>query len=205
MKNRSYIAILFLLVFTAMLPVSLTAEENQEETSYRYDTGDNLFFFSAGPYLPLFVLAPNSDPFFRDITDNSYLGGNASMGFEAFLNHSISLGVELGYTFSYAKNGNLYTAVPLNGTISYYLLSGDLDIPLTLGAGIIYNSYDDRSYLSPLYLRPEIGMIWNFNDNWGLGFDLGYWFVPEIYFGANASETAISNSASMKLTLQYKQ
>jgi hypothetical protein len=210
--KRSVYHISILLVCLMLSAGSLYAQSESDAEitdsqgiSYRYDTGDTMFTFDAGPYLPLFVLLPEGDTFYNAITDNTYLGGNASMGFEAFLNRRVSLGFELGFTFSYAKDDTLYTAVPFLGNLSYYALQGDIDIPLTLGVGVIYNSYGKQSYLSPFFLKPEIGVIWNFNDNWGLGVDTSYWFVPEIYTGDNSHKTALYNAVSAKLSLQYRQ
>ncbi len=206
MNLRKHILFLALLI-CLITPFALYAEESEQTNpvSYRYDTGDQLFFFDAGLYRPLFILAPGQNSVYESIIDNTYLGGNASMGFEAFYNHQVSFGVEIGYTFSYAKDNNLYTAVPLSANVSYYLLQGDIDLPISLGAGIVYNSFADESYLSPIFLKPQIGLVWNFNDNWGVGLDLDYWFVSEFYMGDNAEKTTYLNSASARITLQYKQ
>ena len=200
---------LALLVLAALLltvPFSLAAAETDQAdpaAAFRYDTGDQLFFFDAGLYRPLFVLS--SAEGFDPVLDNTYFGGNAGMGFEAFLNHNVSLGAEISYTFAYAKDNNLYTSVPLSASLSYYLSQGTIDLPISLGAGVVYNSFADQSYLSPIFLKPQVGLFWNFNENWGVGIDLDYWFVPEFYTGTNADKTAYLNSASVRLALQYMQ
>lgn len=204
-KHHSLLLALMLILLFQMTYLSAEQNVGAETGTYRYDTGDNLFFFTAGPLQPLFVLSPAQDPVFESLFDNMYLGGNASMGFEAFFNRQSSLGFEIGYTFAYSKDNTLYTAVPLAAQVNHYLLQGTLDLPIGIGAGLIYNSYGERSYLSPFFLKPEIGLIWNFNENWGIGVDLSYWFVPEIYTGDQADDTAYLSSASAKFSLQYRQ
>ncbi len=211
MRSRNILFILLLMLLIAFPAHMLLAQEaaNQDQMSsetpsaaYRFDQGDQLYFFDAGPMIPLFIYTPNSTPTMSSGT--MYVGGTASMGFEAFMNHRTSFGLEIGYTFAYSIDHTLYTSIPFLCNISYYLSQGELDLPITLGAGAIYNKYDEEFYFGSV-VKPELGIIWNFNDNWGIGTDISYWFIPELYFGENADKTAFGNMLSTKITLQYKQ
>jgi hypothetical protein len=201
--NKRLAAAAFLLLFLSAFPL-FSQEESEVRTpvAYRFDQGDQMYFFNAGPILSLFIWTPDqSEPI--EMYPLS-LGGTASMGFEAFFNHTLSIGAEIGYSFAFARDNNLYTSVPLVANLSYYALSGSVDIPLTLGLGVVYNKYKDSGAFTPI-VKPEVGVIWNFNDNWGLGVDMSYYFIPEFKFGTFSDQTAFNNSGSVKLSLQYKQ
>ncbi|MGM0431580.1 MAG: TP0733 family outer membrane beta-barrel protein [Spirochaetota bacterium] len=197
------IAVVFLLLCLAAAPL---ASQNGESSSpsYRFDQGDQLYYFNAGPMIPLFIWLPYDESEGPISTGTMKVGGNASMGFEAFLDRNLSLGGEIGYSFSYAISNRLFTSVPLLAHINYYPVSGKIDIPLTLGIGAAYTKFDDKSFLGPV-IRPEVGFIWNFSENWGLGTDISYWFYYEPKTGANADQTAFNNLLTVKLSLQYKQ
>jgi hypothetical protein len=201
--NKRLAAAAVLLLFLSAFPLfSQDDAESQDPVTYRFDQGDQMYFFNAGPSLSLFIWTPHQTE-----TIEMYplsLGGTASMGFEAFFNHNVSIGAEIGYSFAFARDNNLYTSVPLVANLSYYAVSGGVDIPITIGIGAAYNKYKDSGVFTPI-VKPEVGVIWNFNDNWGLGVDMSYYFLPEFKFGTFSDQTAYNNSASVKLSLQYKQ
>jgi hypothetical protein len=201
MNIRTLAAVLLLTAIA--FPIFSQEEVSQESpVTYKFDQGDQMYFFNAGPVISLFIWMPYQPDTIEEFPLS--LGGSAAMGFEAFFNHTTSIGAEIGYTFARARDRNLYTTVPLIANLSYYVVSGDLDIPLTIGLGVAYNKFDESSFFSPI-IKPEVGVIWNFNESWGLGVDMSYYFTPEFKFGTYSDHTAFNNSASVKLSLQYKQ
>lgn len=199
--------ILFNLIFMTVSAQETIPKNENTDTSqtvsntkkYRYDLGSQIYSFQAGPFFPLFIYTFDNDTI---TTGKMGVGGYANMSWDAFYNKDISIGAEIGYAFSYAVNDILYTAIPVVFNAKYYLSQGNFDLPIGVGAGLIYNSYDEKNYFGTV-LKADIGSIFNFNENWGIGLHLNYWLIPEIYFGSNANNNALGNQLTSSLSLQY--
>ena len=206
MKKLIYIFVFFLLI-TAAIGVSaqeqsVTEEISHETPSYRYDLGDQIYSLSAAPLINLFIWSPEATPPID--TGSMKLGGYVSLGWEAFLNHKSSVGVELGYGFARSLDTSLYISIPALAKVSYYLFEGNVDLPVSFAAGGVYSSYDDQHYFGVM-VKPEVSVYWNINDEWGIGLRTAYWFIPELYFGVNSSKTSYANFLTILATVKYTQ
>ncbi|MCD4679954.1 MAG: hypothetical protein K8S00_06165 [Bacteroidales bacterium] len=205
MKKLIYFLLFFLLI--SIFGVSAQEQPVTEEISfepplYRYDLGDQIYSLSAGPLINLFIWSPEETTPID--TGSMKLGGYVSLGWEAFLDHKSSVGVELGYGFARSLDTSLYLSIPALARVSYYLLEGNIDLPVSFSAGGIYSSYDDQHYFGVM-VKPEISVYWNINDEWGVGLKTAYWFIPELYFGENSSKTSYANFLSIQATVKYTQ
>jgi hypothetical protein len=186
---------LFLLIFTFALPA-------EETFAPQYQLGSQMFTFRAGPVVPLFFYFPYDD---QPIVTDTHLktGGYGSIRYQGFLNESLAIGGELGYYFAYPRSNDLFTSVPIQFMLSWIPLSGTFELPLSLGAGFAYNSFDQSSYFS-LFASIEAGFSWYFNEQWGLTASIGYWLIPELYAKDKVGDTSLGNFLPVVLSINYR-
>ena len=162
-----------------------------------YDAGSQMFTINAGPTVPFFayngkdnytVFWPGLDnEETPDIIENmnEYVGGIGSIAYQVFLNPWWAIGGELGYQFNYVAGTDIYASVPILFKASYYpVQTGRFDLPISLGVGLNYISFKDSSKLT-FSAKLEVGGMFYFNDEWGLGVMAGVNFIPEIYLTDN--------------------
>ena len=161
-----------------------------------YDAGSQMFTINVGPTIPFFThvgtydktffgpgINPESPP--ELINTNTLVGGIGSIAYQVFLSPYWALGGELGYQFNYVAGTDIYASVPINVKVSYYpVQTGKFDLPISLGIGLNYISFDESSKLS-FSAKIEFGGVYYFNDEWGLGLLAGLNFVPDVYFTKN--------------------
>ena len=152
-----------------------------------YETGSQIFMISAGVDIPL------SNTFYDEGSDSFKtlngigekgthinIGGFGSIDYEVFATSKFAMGGEIGYQFNYCLDEVLFTQVPMMFKISYVPLQGNFEIPLSLGAGFSYMSYNGKSVMSPS-LSATIGFRFFPTDNWGFGLKTGVKVTFELY------------------------
>ena len=177
-------------------------ENTYDPPIYRYDLGDQIYSVSAAPLINLFIWNPSETP--PIITGSMKVGGYISLGWEAFINHKSSVGAELGYGFARSLDKRLYISVPVLAKFSYFLVDGEFDLPISISVGGVYSSFDDQHYFG-LMAKPELGAYWNINEEWGIGLQTAYWFIPELYFGDDSSKTSYANFLTIQAAVKYTQ
>ena len=135
-----------------------------------YDAGSQMFSINVGPTIPFFTYngKDNQTLFWPGLNEpgklentNEYVGGIGSI--------------------SYLAGTDIFASVPINLKVSYYpVQTGVFDLPISLAAGLNYISFKDNSKLT-FSAKLEIGGMFYFNDEWGLGAIAGLNFIPEIY------------------------
>lgn len=174
-----------------------------------YETGSQIFMISAGLDFPL----SNS---YIDTTTGKLetlvgigekgthinLGGFGSIDYEVFTNSKLSIGGEIGYQFNYCTDEVLFTQVPMCFKLSYVPVQGNFEIPLSLGAGFSYMTYNEKSILSPM-LMATIGFRFFPTENWGFGLKSGIKATFELY-AANMDRFGIGTFVPVHLYASYR-
>lgn len=200
--------IVMMLLLALIIPSFLLATDATEKT-YFYDRGNTHLNFKAGVSFPLFFIFPGQDPAIvsgmgsGDGATHLKLGGYGAIGYQAFLSPLFSIGGELGYGFSYSLSDSLLTLVPIQFKATYMPVQGTIDVPISLGAGFAYTKYETSSYFAPM-LSADVGALYYFSENWGVGLNLSYWFIMEIYGGNNAGQTAFANFLPITIAVTYR-
>ncbi|MFA7671810.1 MAG: hypothetical protein WCY53_06100 [Sphaerochaetaceae bacterium] len=195
---------LLILIFLLIIPLAFAQDE--APVKYReYGKGSNMFTFTAGVVLPTFFYRPYADDPFLAFPNEMHmkLGGYGSIRYQSFVNSVLALGGELGYYFGYDLGMDLFTSVPIQAKLTYIPLQGAFEIPLSLGLGIAYNSYqagEKPSYLS-MFGSLEAGFSWFFKPDWGITVSSGLQFIPEIYFKNHPHFQDTTLAAFMPITL----
>ncbi|MCP5514351.1 MAG: hypothetical protein H7A26_02680 [Spirochaetales bacterium] len=195
MKIKKYTTLIIILLLLFSLTDLWAQEEEQpadeENFEYVYGLGDQIFTIKAGLIFPLYLMSPD----FNFTSTNLSMGGAGSLEWSAFINSSLALGGEFGGMFAFSPNDRVLYMMPLTFKISYFYRKYPFEFPIYCGAGISFNSIDDAFHLD-FILKPGASVLWNFNSEWAFGFNLVYWWVPQIYTGNGdvpASHTRFGN------------
>lgn len=208
MKIRKLLAVM---LFSLLVPTCAFAELAQ------YRVGSMIFGFKAGTSMPAFDYfwdsESNTDYDFYwlwggeagDHRTKLKWGGYFSLEFERFINSKLSLGGELGYDFNYVIDDQLYTSIPVFFKVTYYPVSGRIDIPLMLGIGTTYERYgDEKSLLTP-FLIVETGITVYPWEKWGFGVQSGLMLTPEFnYQDEYKHDNNILGMVPITVSVQYR-
>ena len=201
-KNFIFILILFILIPSA---IAFSQEDDNESEEYYeavYGLGDQTFTITAGLFHPLFYSTPD----FEFVDDNLTMGGVGSLQWNAYINSSWTLGGEFGGMFAFTPNDRILYMMPLTFKVTKYFRKYPFEFPIFLGGGISFNSLADAFHLDPI-LKPGAGVYWNMNEEWVFGFNLVYWWVPQIYTGNGkvpASNTRFGHFLETSLSTMFR-
>ncbi len=203
--------LLILLLLCIVLPSMLLAQDEVESSNPRqYDMGSQMFTFRAGPVVPALFFRPYQSDRLVTFPEemNMKTGGYGSIRYQGFLNKTVALGGELGYLFAYDIGDDLFTSVPFQAKLTYIPVQGTIELPLSIGLGFAYNSYNslvDTSFLS-LIATAEAGVSWYFREDWGITLGAGLQVIPEIYGTSHDyhDHTTIAGFMPITLSVTYR-
>lgn len=178
-----------------------------------YDTGSQNFTISIGTNVPLtnsvylndndtWELVTGLGPGKGEKSTNFTFGGYGSIDYEVFIHPLISVGGELGYQFNFVADGKVFTMVPFLARVTFIPLQGSFEIPISIGAGMNYLSYNSNSHLS-LYATLNLGCRYFFNESWGLGLNSGINLSYELY-PDNEHMNGLMTYIPINLTITYR-
>ena len=200
--NRNFIFILILFILIPAAGIFSQEDDNEEYYEEIFGLGDQTFTISAGLFHPLFY----STPSFEFVDDNLTMGGCGSLQWNAYINNSWSLGGEFAGIFTFTPNERILYLMPLTFKVTKYFRNYPFEFPVFLGGGISFNSVADAFHLDPI-LKPGAGVYWNMNEEWAFGFNLVYWWVPQIYTGSGmvpASHTRFGHFLETSLSSMFR-
>lgn len=179
--------IVFFLIICIICSAAAFGQEEEppeEEETYipTYDLGDQLFSISAGLFIPLFFHNPLQETEEEEaiMKTNLSLGGIGGLEWGAFLGSNVSLGFQLAGMFAVSPLERVIGMIPITAKLSYYFRFFPFELPIFLGAGVNFLTFDEYLYFGPI-LKPGAAFYWNFHPEWSLGLQFQYWWVPEFY------------------------
>lgn len=175
-----------------------TAEEDFEPT---YTLGDQLLTINLGVFAPLFFAGSPDGIQPTNLT----AGGLGSIAWASYLNNSMTVGAELGGSFSFTPNRRALFLLNVLGTYTYTLRSYPFEFPLFMGAGLTIARLAENTKLDAI-LKPGASFYWAYNTQWSFGLNLRYWWIPQIYLGRNdvpQTDTRYGNFLEVSLSALY--
>lgn len=202
------------LFITAMLTLacifSLTAQSENipEQTgpqdkpiaSYEYEPirkGDQLITVHLGAVVPLFNTG--GDIGFTKKT-NMNVGGLGTIGFSQFINNRIALGGEVSFAFNTTLGDNLYFYIPMMFTTSYETVFDRIRVPVSLGVGFAFQTYNSINYFGPL-IRPKVGAYYQYSPSWSFGLAAEWSTIFQFY--KESKNNRINNMANILVGMRY--
>ena len=177
-----------------------------------YDSGSQIFNITAGATVPFFYNYPDRDPdqgpdwtFWPGDGPNRThrsVGGVGAISYQVFLHPYFAIGGELGFQFDFSRAGIVETNVPIFVKATTVPVQGRFEVPISLGAGLLYTSYDGSSKLT-FGCELEVGMRYFITDEWGVGINVGLYIFPELYAG-NAGKMSTLAYIPATLTVSYR-
>ena len=186
-----------------LLPATLFAAD-----AY-YDTGSQIFNITAGATVPFFYSNPsNTDepitmwPGDGEGNMHRTAGGVGAISYQVFVHPYIALGAELAFQFDFTRADIVQTNVPIFVKATAVPVQGRFEVPISIGAGLLYMSYDGASKLS-FGCQFEVGIRYFITEAWGIGLNYGFYFFPEIYAGEPEKSSTMSYMP-ITLTVSYR-
>lgn len=189
----------FLCIFSALMLFSSLAF-----SAPYYDTGSQIFTINAGPVLPTSLTGlGNGDDTISGFERQS-VGGYGSICYQVFANPYFALGGELGYLFNFVISDEVFTSVPIQFKVTAFPVQGNFELPISLGVGLNYISYNESSKLT-VSAQFDIGARYYFSDEWGVGLHVGLQVIPEFYFGdEKANSNFLATYLPITLSVAYR-
>lgn len=210
MFRKSIVSLFLVLSFFLYPQDSDIIKKEVEKEEIIREPLDQKMTFGLGVFLPLFFEDPyssGSDNKYFNILKNKNMSPGASINFRygLFITSGLNIGIDLSPNISFGSNNDIIFIMFVGPTIEYYFRAYPIEIPLRLTFGISVMQYKDLSNIS-FFLKPGISMIWDIKQSWGVGLNVDYVFVPQIYSGKHEipkNQSRLGNFLNIYISLDY--
>ncbi len=107
------------------------------------------------------------------------LGGLVLVGYHYFLTNFIAVGADIGFGFNSTKANNLFNHVPIIATATVQPSIQNFEFPVSVGAGLAWETYSSKTYWPGLVLKAEAGVRYKIKQGWSVGADVSYTYMPQ--------------------------
>lgn len=163
-----------------------------------FSRGDQTLSLTTGFQIPLFI-APDPDPLpgFELL-----LGGSFAFTYQYFLTDHLAIGGTLNGAFNGTIGGRSLFMAPLSFRTAYWWTIGSLETGLAFEAGGYIMRLDSYGMIGP-FVKFGPAIAWRITEDWSIGTQIHYWFVPEIHTGEHASQTRFGNFLEIAVSAVY--
>ena len=187
----------------ALLAAGTLSAQDQEDELFvpTYSLGDQLLRINLGLFVPLFFAGADGVA-----PANLTLGGVGSIGWASYLSNEVTLGVEIGGSFSLTPNRRALFLVPIAAQASYIFRAYPFEFPVTAALGINFSRLGELLKVDP-FLKAGGSFYWNYSTQWAFGANLYYWFIPQIYTAGSTpgpEATRLGNFLDITLSALYR-
>ncbi len=136
------------------------------------------------------------------IKPNIYPGGSIDLGFGYYVLNGFSLGATLSFQFYPSIQKNIYFAVPFTFDMAYTFAKGKWRIPLGIGIGTAFQSYNGNGgkYFGMLF-RPEAGVYYQYSPEWSFGGNVSWLVLPQWY--KETKNNRVGNVLNISFAARY--
>ena len=147
-------------------------DEYDDGTEFRYamnGAGDQYIQISVMPSFPL------------NFKGKMYVGGAADLGYRRFLNGLFAVGGNIMVGYHPTIGSNIFNFWPITASVTFQPSLWRFEFPISVGAGIAFETYQSRRYFPGLVVRPEIGMFYRMSESWSFGIGSVFLWMPQWY------------------------
>ncbi len=209
--RRGTVLALSLLGLMALYPPALLSQESEPEVEVaipRYNLGDNTLSMRVGVGLPLLLLATapvetHQRESQQVLSPNLSFMGTAAVNWNAYLDPSFTIGMEVSGALAITNNAALLYLVPILARGGYVISTPQMEIPLMLGLGAMVMRLADQTSVA-FTLQPGASFLWRATSDWSFGVTAEYWFTWEPpWGGGNDSPHLFGNFVTATATAVY--
>lgn len=129
--------------------------------------------------------------------DKIYPGASAELGYYRFLNKWLAVGGELTITFNMTIGNNALTTVPVTLGVMGQPSFGKFEFPVTLSAGIAYETAQNSSYFPGFVFKAEGGVCYRFSEMWSFGAMCTFMWQPQWFTDSKYNDNAFYMAPSL--------
>lgn len=185
---------IFALLCVLLLSASFCFAQESEEESDVYDdgyvysangAGDQHLKIGLMPFIPL------------NFGKNLYVGGAAELGYYKFLNSTIALGGEVSASFNITLGSNALTMVPFTFGVMVQPAAGKFEFPVSIGAGIAYETCANESYFPGFVMNAEAGAYYRYSEMWSFGLSAKMMWLPQWFKDSSKNFNGLFTAAGI--------
>ncbi|MBO8450000.1 MAG: hypothetical protein IAA96_02735 [Spirochaetes bacterium] len=158
--------------------------------------GDQFIKLGLGVNIPLLMQGPDG----AGRAKNMYVGGVGCLGYHYYITPGFSLGGDINFQFNVTTAGNVLFKLPILIKPAWTFTLGRIHIPVSLGLGATFESYDSRNYFN-VSVQPEVGAYYIFNPEWSFGLAVSWDVIPQWY--KDSSNNRIGHFLNTCISLRY--
>lgn len=108
------------------------------------------------------------------------MGGLGTIGYHYFLTDWFAVGADVGFGFNSTIGGNTFNFIPVVFCATVQPSIRNFEFPISIGIGMAYESYINKSYWPGLVIKPEVGVHYKLSQGWSVGCDVSYTVLPQL-------------------------
>ena len=202
---------LWLLGVTSLHPPAVVSQEQENEVEVaipRYSLGDNTLSMRVGVGLPLLLLATEAVETENGerrhlLPPNLTLMVSAAVNWNAYLDPSFTIGMEVSGAMAIDINDALLYLVPILARGGYVISTPQMEIPVMLGLGAVVMRLVDKTSVA-FTLQPGASFLWRATSDWSFGVTAEYWLTWEPRWGeGNSNPHLFGNFLTATATAVY--
>lgn len=168
----------------AQTPPQAPEKPISQDTYEPTKAGDQFIRFALGVSAPLFNITPSG----IETDTNLFMGGAGSIWYAQYIAPRVVLGGELNFCFNNTLGQNLLFYLPVTFKATYVFIFDRFQVPLSVGAGFAFQSYNGLNYFGPI-LKPEAGVFYQYSPEWSFGATANWNIIPQWYKDSSGNRT----------------
>jgi hypothetical protein len=185
---------LLLCIPAAFADNSDQGDQYDDGSAYEYKmngAGDQYIQISLMPSFPL------------NFEGQLYIGGAAQLGYRRFLTNWLAVGGDAMVGYNPTLGSNILNYWPVTACVMFQPSIWRLEFPISLGAGIAFETYQSRKYFPGFVLKPEVGIFYRFSESWSFGIGSSFLWLPEWYSDSKYNFDGLFMTASLSARYHF--
>ncbi len=117
-----------------------------------------------------------------------YIGGAFQLAYFRYLNGWLALGGDLTVGYNTTLGSNVLMFVPLMFGVSFAPSVWRFEFPVSLAAGIAFETYQNRKYFPGFAGKVEAGAFFRLSESWSFGLGSDFLYLPQWYVDDSGGE-----------------
>lgn len=174
--------------------------EEDENGADEYDDGFDYQLNGPGDQYIQISLMPS---FPLNFHGKMYVGGAAQLGYRRFILKWLLIGGDLMIGYHPTIGGNIFNFWPITLAVTFQPTAGKFEFPMSIGAGVAFETYRNNKYFPGFVLKPEVGVFYRINESWSAGIGSSFLWMPQRYSESKYNEHGLFLTASISVRYHF--